>query len=96
MRPLRGLMKRRVCPASRTIYVPMDTSIRMAVVIPDHTQPHNHPMPLFLKVSQEAKAHYSELTLASGLLGATVKKVDNCSTFSLSPAEFLHNTICGF
>jgi hypothetical protein len=61
----------------------------MAVVVPDHTHPHNHPMPLFLKASQEAKAQYSELTLASGLLGATVKKVDNCLSLSLSEtAEF--------
>ncbi|EIM78962.1 uncharacterized protein STEHIDRAFT_164157 [Stereum hirsutum FP-91666 SS1] len=44
----------RACPASRTIFVPMDASLqRLAIVVPDHTSPHNHPMPPFTKVDAD-------------------------------------------
>jgi hypothetical protein len=70
-------MIQRPCSAERWIFVPIDASIRMAVVVPNHKKPHTHPMPLMMKASYDAKASYRESILAIGVLGATVKKVDN-------------------
>jgi hypothetical protein len=75
--PIERRLEHRGCTASRRIYIPLDTSIRMAVVIPNHLHPHSHPMPLFIKLSHDVKIKYAELIHAAGLLGATVKKVDN-------------------
>jgi len=67
----------RPCSAERTVFVPVDASLRMAVVVPNHHKPHTHPMPLMTKASYDAKASYRENILSVGVLGATVKKVDN-------------------
>jgi hypothetical protein len=76
-KPIRSKMILRPCSAERTIFVPVDASLRMAIVVPNHHKPHTHPMPLMTKASYDAKASYRENILAVGVLGATVKKVDN-------------------
>lgn len=48
----------------------------MAIVVPDHTSPHSHPMPPMVKVLYEAKAVYKECVVAQGVVAATTKKVD--------------------
>ncbi|KAJ6605718.1 hypothetical protein B0H10DRAFT_2440161 [Mycena sp. CBHHK59/15] len=70
-------IQRHPCPASRTIYIPDDTSIRKALIIDkDHT-PHNHPMPALTKVSLQVKETYRDCVKA---IGATVSKVDNANS----------------
>ncbi|KAJ6616901.1 hypothetical protein B0H10DRAFT_1948765 [Mycena sp. CBHHK59/15] len=70
-------IQRHPCPASRTIYIPDDTSIRKALIIhKDHT-PHNHPMPALTKVSLQVKETYRDCVKA---IGATVSKVDNANS----------------
>lgn len=64
------------CAANRTIFVPVDSSLRMAIVVPDHKSPHSHPMPPMVKVSFEAKAAYRDCVIAQGVVAATTKKVD--------------------
>jgi len=70
-------MVHRPCQAERYIFVPVDDSIRMAVVVPNHKKPHNHPMPTITKASYDARALYRDSIAAIGVLGATVRKVDN-------------------
>jgi hypothetical protein len=76
-KPTRSKMIPRPCTAERWIFVPVDVNLRMAVVVPNHRIPHNHPMPVMMKASYDAKASYRESIAAAGVLGATVKKVDN-------------------
>lgn len=64
------------CYATRTVYVPIDKSIRKALVIIKNI-PHSHPMPVFSKVSEELKHIYVDCVTAIGSVGATVSKVDN-------------------
>lgn len=67
----------RPCPASREIFVPIDTSIRIAVILYDYTKPHNHPMPAPVKASYDLRDLYVQSLRALGTLGATVRLVDN-------------------
>jgi hypothetical protein len=76
-KPVRSKMIHRPCPAERWIFVPIDVNLRMAVVVPNYKLPHSHPMPVMAKASYDAKASYRESISAVGILGATVKKVDN-------------------
>ncbi|KAJ6592738.1 hypothetical protein B0H19DRAFT_1365112 [Mycena capillaripes] len=83
----------RPCEARRTIYVPVDTNIRKALIIPPRNIAHNHPMPSLKKVSLELKESYRKCIKASGCVGATVAKVDNAPSTQLllngrKPAEF--------
>ncbi|KAJ6580022.1 hypothetical protein DFH09DRAFT_1444395 [Mycena vulgaris] len=50
----------RPCDAARTIYVPVDPSIRKALIIHNNNIAHNHPMPALTKVSYELKASHRE------------------------------------
>ena len=68
----------RLCNAEGTIFVPVNSSFRIAVVVPDHKAPHNHPMPPMIKVSFDAKAAYRQCITANGVMASTVKRVDNC------------------
>jgi hypothetical protein len=63
------------CFARRTIYIPVDSSLRVALVVHKHV-PHNHPMPRIDKASFETKVTYRKCVEAAGTLGATVQKVD--------------------
>lgn len=66
----------RACPASRTIFVPMDATLqRLAIVVPDHTSPHNHPMPPFTKVDADGKLVFQKVSQVFGVVGATVNKI---------------------
>ena len=55
-KPNRSKMVHRPCLAERCIFVPVDTNLRMAVVVPNYKIPHNHPMPVMVKASYDAKA----------------------------------------
>ncbi|KAJ7170422.1 hypothetical protein C8R43DRAFT_830698, partial [Mycena crocata] len=46
-----SVIERYDCPAVRTIFVPLDTSIRRAVIVHQRGTPHRHPMPVLTKVS---------------------------------------------
>ncbi|KAJ7782537.1 hypothetical protein DFH07DRAFT_1010922 [Mycena maculata] len=82
----------RPCDASRTIYVPLDPTIRKALII-HGGDPHSHPMPALTKVSFELKESYRKCIKSVGTVGATVTKVDNAPSTQLhfngkSPGEF--------
>ncbi|KAJ6518252.1 hypothetical protein C8R47DRAFT_1031643 [Mycena vitilis] len=90
---VRGTMIHHACTAYMTIYVPVDTSLRMACVVFDPAKPHSHPMPPMTKVSLDAKESYRRCVRAAGILGTTVQKVDDAPTTLLllkgqSPAMF--------
>ncbi|KAJ7174783.1 hypothetical protein C8R46DRAFT_1252853 [Mycena filopes] len=83
----------RPCDAKRTIYVPVDASIRMALIIHPGDIAHNHPMPSLKKASFEVKESYRQCIQAVGCVGVTVSKVDNAPSTQLlldgrRPGEF--------
>ncbi|KAF8197632.1 hypothetical protein K438DRAFT_2118253 [Mycena galopus ATCC 62051] len=67
------------CPATRTIYIPKDRSIRKVLIIHNNTG-HNHPMPTIIKVTFGLKDTYRQCIDAHGVLGAMVAKVDNAQS----------------
>ncbi|KAJ7022149.1 hypothetical protein C8F04DRAFT_1240940 [Mycena alexandri] len=73
---VRGKIIQLTCTARRAIYVPVDTSIRKALIVHNDTG-HNHPMPTLIKASFSTKETYKKLLQAVGVVGATVSKVDN-------------------
>ncbi|KAJ6587751.1 hypothetical protein B0H10DRAFT_1954453 [Mycena sp. CBHHK59/15] len=92
-RQVRAAIRQHPCPATRSIYVPVDRSIRKALIVQNNTG-HNHPMPTLTKVSLAVKEIYRECVEASGCIGATVAKVDNAASTKLilkgkTPAAFL-------
>jgi hypothetical protein len=70
-------MIRHRCGASRTIYVPTDPAIRMACVVQNHEQPHNHPILPVTKASRDIKSLFKRCIDAVGMVGATVKTIEN-------------------
>ncbi|KAJ7731530.1 hypothetical protein B0H16DRAFT_1893335 [Mycena metata] len=84
---------RRPCSAYRTIFVPVDASIRIALIVHTGDIPHNHPIPVLKKASIQIKESYRQAIRATGTVGATVMKVDNAPSTHLllggkTPAEF--------
>ncbi|KAJ7709266.1 hypothetical protein B0H16DRAFT_1481051 [Mycena metata] len=75
---------RRPCSTYRTIFVPDDATIRMALIVHPSDIPHNHPIPVLKKASIQVKESYRQAIRATGTVGATVAKVDN----GITPAEF--------
>ncbi|KAJ7912742.1 hypothetical protein B0H13DRAFT_2659938 [Mycena leptocephala] len=75
-REVRSKIVQHRCEATRAIYVPLDTSIRKAIIV-NNAMGHNHPMPVLAKASIRVKESYGEFVKASGTVGATVAKVDN-------------------
>lgn len=65
------------CSASRTIYVPDDPTIRMAIVVPDHKEPHTHPILPPTKTPAAIKEAYRRCIRNAGLVGSSVRTVDN-------------------
>jgi sporulation protein YlmC with PRC-barrel domain len=59
------------------MYVPVDPSLRWAVIVPDWTTPHNHHMLPITKVSFEAKRVYQSCTKANGSITSTVLNIEN-------------------
>lgn len=57
--------------------MPVDPAMRVAVVVSSDGTPHNHPMPPPVKVSYHAKEDFIKCCKASGVIGMSVKKVDN-------------------
>ncbi|KAL0948752.1 hypothetical protein HGRIS_008885 [Hohenbuehelia grisea] len=96
----RSVMVHHNCPAKRNIYVPVDKSLRMACVVPDHTKPHSHPVLPPTKTSYEISQLYAECVKACGAVSATVKSVENALSTKLlmsgkTPSLFnpaLHST----
>ncbi|KAJ7133074.1 hypothetical protein C8R44DRAFT_730272 [Mycena epipterygia] len=76
-KPISSAIVNRPCEATRTIYVPVDPSIRKAIIVHPTNTTHNHPMPALTKASFELKASYRECIKAAGCVGATVAKVEN-------------------
>src|SRR5277367_1193729 len=70
-------MVRHKCPASRTIYVPVDPAIHMAIVVPNPEKPHNHPILPATKASITLKDLYRKCIQATGIVGSSVRTVDN-------------------
>ncbi|KAF8966029.1 hypothetical protein BDZ97DRAFT_1917737 [Flammula alnicola] len=65
------------CLASRTIYIPVDPSIRMACIVPNHEKPHTHPILPATKPSRELKELYKSCIQTAGLVGSSVRTIDN-------------------
>ncbi|KAJ7185060.1 hypothetical protein C8R46DRAFT_1343986 [Mycena filopes] len=76
---VRSRIEQHKCLAKRAIYIPVDTSIRKALIVNNQTG-HNHPMPTLTKVSLKTKETYKKLIKAAGVVGATVSKVDNAAS----------------
>ncbi|KAJ7917410.1 hypothetical protein B0H13DRAFT_2269491 [Mycena leptocephala] len=90
---VRGTMIHHPCPAYMTIYVPLDSSLRMACVVFDPGRPHSHPMSPMTKLSLNYEETYRKCVRATGILGTTVQKVDDVPTTLLlfkgqSPAMY--------
>ncbi|KAF8175111.1 hypothetical protein BJ912DRAFT_1075466 [Pholiota molesta] len=73
-------MVRHQCPASRTIFVPEDPTIRKACVIPNHEKPHTHPILPDTKTSKMIREMYKKCVEAAGIVGSSVHTVDNART----------------
>ncbi|KDR65997.1 hypothetical protein GALMADRAFT_131200 [Galerina marginata CBS 339.88] len=73
----------RPCPASRTIYIPLDPTIRVLVILYDHLKPHNHPILPATKTSREVRELYSRCIDAVGSAGSTVQKIENAPSTRL-------------
>ncbi|KAJ7733078.1 hypothetical protein DFH07DRAFT_968169 [Mycena maculata] len=73
---VKAQIRRYPCTTKRSIYVPTDPSIRMALIIQNNTG-HNHPMPPLTKPSIATKKVYLYCVELNGVVGATVAKVDN-------------------
>ncbi|KAF8150842.1 hypothetical protein B0H34DRAFT_801761 [Crassisporium funariophilum] len=72
------------CPASRTIYIPNDPTIRMAIVVPDHEEAHNHPILPPTKTPVAIKEIYKQCIQNAGLVGSSVRTVDNARSTKLT------------
>ena len=69
------------CSAYRTIYVPEDPAIRKACVVPNHKEPHNHPILPPTKTPVAIKEIYRKCVNNSGIVGSSVSTVDNGEEF---------------
>ncbi|KAF8161444.1 hypothetical protein B0H34DRAFT_840756 [Crassisporium funariophilum] len=67
------------CSAYRTIYVPEDPTIRKACVVPDHEEPHNHPILPPTKTPIAIKDIYRKCVETAGVVGSSVRTVDNAA-----------------
>ena len=72
---LKAKMVRRKCPAVMLIFVPVDTSIRQAIVY--LRGPHNHPMHPKTKPSSDEKLQLEKAIQAAGRRSLTVQKLLN-------------------
>lgn len=70
-------MKRHHCDAARTIFVPKDSTIRKACIVPNHEKPHNHPILPATKASRDIKDLFNKCIDAVGVVGTTVRSVEN-------------------
>ncbi|KAJ6549308.1 hypothetical protein DFH09DRAFT_1502776 [Mycena vulgaris] len=76
----RSAIKLFPCSAARTIYVPLDLSIRKALVVhKDHT-PHSDPMAALTKVSLDIATAYTACIESGGIVGVTVNKIEHAAS----------------
>ncbi|KAF7367934.1 hypothetical protein MSAN_00858400 [Mycena sanguinolenta] len=73
---VRSRIVRHACKTKRSIYVPVDLSIRKVLIVTNGVG-HNHLMPVLSKIPLAAQEKYKECIRAVGGVGATVAKVDN-------------------
>ncbi|KAJ7719563.1 hypothetical protein B0H16DRAFT_1795087 [Mycena metata] len=90
---VRGQMLHHPCKTYMTIYVPLDSSLRMACVTFNPAKPHTHPMGPMTKITLDVKEAYRKCVRAAGVLGTTVQRVDDAPTTLLllngqSPAMY--------
>ena len=72
------------CSAYRIIYVPEDPEICKACVVPNHKEPHNHPILSPMKTPVAIKEIYRKCVNNSGIVGSSVRTVDNGEFFFLA------------
>ncbi|KAJ7049852.1 hypothetical protein C8F01DRAFT_1092926 [Mycena amicta] len=82
------------CEATCTIFFPVDPTIRKALILPDPSKPHPHPLTSFVKLTDSVAQAYNLVIAESGpLSGATVGKVDSSHAAAvqfdgLTPGQF--------
>lgn len=79
-----GKMVHRPCDASLSIFVPVDSNIRSAIVIPAPDKLHNHPRFPPEKLTHNAKRQYIDIIKAHGKPGASLAAIDHCKTLNSS------------
>lgn len=67
----------RDCPTLWTIYVPDDPKIQKACIVPNHENPHNHPILPPTKMPAMVKEIYKMCVKNAGIVGSLVRTVDN-------------------
>ena len=72
-----AMLVHHACSAYRTIYVPKDLVIHKACVVPNHEEPHNHPILPPTKTPVAIIEIYRKCVKNSGIVGSTVRSVDN-------------------
>jgi hypothetical protein len=87
-----GSIQQWCCKAEITIYIPVDSNIHKAIIIPGARQPHNHPSFPQERLTLEAKEVYTQAIDEVGVLGAIVNRIDNglCSIYILSCKIFYY------
>jgi hypothetical protein len=78
------------CSAYRTIYVPEDRTIRKACVVPNHEEPHNHPILPPTKNPVAIKEIYRKCIKNSGIVGSSVRTVDNGEVYLFCNDEYIN------
>ena len=77
--PFKSPIAHHACTTTWSIFVPVNSRLYIAVIVPDHKIPHDHPM-LPIKVAFDVKSAYCKCINQTGVLAAMTKKVDNCTT----------------
>jgi hypothetical protein len=65
------------CSAYRVILVPENSMIRMACIVPDHEEPHSHPILPPTKTPVAIKEVYRNCIKNAGIVGSSVRTIDN-------------------
>jgi hypothetical protein len=83
-RPFEAKVIHLPCAAESFVFIPHEDKhpelARMCIVVPDHKQPHRHPVPPLLKVPHGVAEKCRECVRKLGL-GATVAKVEKGSRY---------------
>ncbi|KAJ6551069.1 hypothetical protein B0H10DRAFT_2242415 [Mycena sp. CBHHK59/15] len=79
----RSAIKLFPCFAVHSIYVPLDPSIRKALVVHKNDTPHSLPMPALTKVSLDIAKVYTTCIESGGIVGATVNKIEHAASTTL-------------
>jgi hypothetical protein len=71
------------CSAYRIVYVPEDLAIRKSCVVPNHEEPHSHPILPPTKTPVAIKEVYRKCIKNAGIVGSSVRTVDNGAVYFL-------------